>query len=94
MVNLYAKYENPNNGTEYDQEEAKELFILNQYYKVDNVDMGQSRTYITLKGINGSFNSVLFEFYELISDEFVKYDIFADPDYNPYIVLDELYKGE
>ena len=85
MVNLYAKYENPNNGTDYDKKEAKELFVVNQFYKVENVDMGQSHTSITLKGINGSFNSVMFEFYELINDEFVKYDIFADPDYNPYI---------
>ena len=28
MVNLYAKYENPENGTNYDKEEAKELFIV------------------------------------------------------------------
>ena len=59
--------------------------MVNQFYKVENVDMGQSHTSITLKGINGSFNSVMFEFYELINDEFVTYDIFADPDYNPYI---------
>ena len=85
MVNLYAKYENPDNGTAYDQKEAKELFVLNQFYKVDNVEMSQCHTRITLKGFNGSFNSVMFEFYELINDEFVKYDIFADPDYNPYI---------
>jgi hypothetical protein len=85
MVNLYARYEHPNNGTDYDKEKAKELFVLNQYYKVDKVNMGQSHTNISLKGFKGSFNSVLFEFYELIDYEFVKYDIFADPDYNPYI---------
>jgi hypothetical protein len=85
MVNLYAKYENPENGTDYDKEEAKELFIVNQYYKVDNVKMGQSHTNISLKGFNGSYNSVMFEFYELINDEFFKYDIYKDPDYNPYL---------
>lgn len=85
MVNLYAKYENPENGTDYDKNEAKKLFVLNQFYRVDNVEMGQSRTYIKIKGFNGSFNSVMFEFYELIDGEFVQYDIFKDPNYNPYI---------
>jgi hypothetical protein len=85
MVNLYARYEHPNNGTDCDKEKTKELFILNQYYKVDNVEMGQSHTNIYLKGFNGSFNSVMFEFYELVNDKFFKYDIFKDPDYNPYI---------
>lgn len=85
MVDLYARYEHPNNGTDCDKEKTKELFILNQYYKVDNVEMGQSHTNIYLKGFNGSFNSVMFEFYELVNDKFFKYDIFKDPDYNPYI---------
>lgn len=85
MVNLYARYEHPNNGTDYDKNEAKELFVLNQYYKVDKVNMGQSHTNISLKGFKGSFNSVMFEFYELKDGKFSKYDIFQDPDYNPYI---------
>lgn len=85
MVNLYAKYEHPNNGTDYDKEKVEDFLVLNQYYKVDNVEMGQSHTCITLKGFNGSFNSVMFEFYELVNDKFFKYDIFKDPDYNPYI---------
>ena len=85
MVNLYARYEHPNNGTDCDKEKTQELFVLNQYYKVDNVEMGQSHTNIYLRGFNGSFNSVMFEFYELVNDKFFKYDIFKDPDYNPYI---------
>lgn len=87
MVNLYARYEHPNNGTTYDKKETAELFILNQYYKVDEVNMGQSHTDISFKGFNGLFNSVMFEFYELINGEFFKYDIFKDPDYNPYIKI-------
>lgn len=85
MVNLYAKYENPENGTNYDKEKVKDVFVLNQFYKVDIVCMGQSHTSISFIGINGSFNSVMFGFYELIDDKFLKYDIFADADYNPYL---------
>ena len=86
MKELYARFATFEAGHECEKEEAKEIFIIGQYYKVDKVDMGGSHTDIYLKGFEGYFNSVFFKFY--IRDKFgkfVKHDIFEDPDYNPYI---------
>lgn len=87
MKQLYAKYVNDNAGREDEREEAKELFIFHQFYPVEKIDMGQSHTSVTLKGFKGSFNSVFFEFffYDTQTGIWIPHDIFADPDYNPYL---------
>lgn len=85
MKQLYAKYMNNGNGRDCEVEEAQELFVAYQYYPVEKVDMGQSHTSITLKGFSGSFNSVLFDFYFYEDGIWKAHDIFADPDYNPYL---------
>lgn len=84
---LYARYVNFNGGMNGEAEEVADVLVQNQYYKVADVDMGQSMTHIRLKGFEGIFNSVFFEFYFLENGEFVEHDIFDDPDYNPYIEL-------
>lgn len=86
MKELYARFATFDAGHQCQKEEAKELFIIGQYYKVDKVDMGGSHTDIYLKGFEGYFNSVFFKFYiRDKSGKFVKHDIYEDPDYNPYI---------
>lgn len=86
MKELYARVVTFDAGHDWQQIAMKDLFIIGQYYKVENVSMGQSITNIFLKGFKGCFNSVFFKFY--VRDEygkFVKHDIFADPYYNPYL---------
>lgn len=50
-------------------------------YEVERVDMGQSYTSITLKDRKGSYNSVIFEFYE----DGKELDIYSDDRFNPYL---------
>ena len=79
---LFATYLKPDNGTDRDISFSKSYLIPNKTYEVETVDMGQSYTFITLKGLKGCFNSVQFEF----SDKWGNLvDIYSDPRYNPYI---------
>jgi hypothetical protein len=73
---LTAVYKYPENGRgpETELEVGKE-------YSVIYVDMGQSYTSIWLEGLDPSFNSVQFEFYE----DGKPIDIYRSPKYNPYI---------
>ena len=59
---------------------AEELCVGKEY-EVEHVSMGQSHTYVYLKGYEGGFNSVHFDFYE----DGVPHNIYRDPRYNPYI---------
>lgn len=86
MKELYAKYVEPNAGFDYNKKDCENFLVLNQYYKVEKVNMGQSSTSIHLKGISCcTFNSVNFSFYLLKDGKFIKHDIFKDEDYNPYL---------
>ena len=73
---LTAIYNYPENGFHpiLELEEGKE-------YRVKNVSMGGSFTYIELEGYEGSYNSVNFDFYK----DGIPHDIFRDPNYNLYI---------
>ncbi|MBQ8319446.1 MAG: hypothetical protein IJX81_01040 [Clostridia bacterium] len=82
---LYAKYCHENNGRESDKERNKRYLILGNMYKVENVEMGQSSTSISLRGIKGSFNSVSFNFFVMIDGEYKEHDIYKDKKYNPYL---------
>lgn len=86
MTGIYAKVEYPNNGYDSDIEQVAKLDST-LYYPVYYIDIGSSSTKIYLNNINirNSFNSVNFEFYELVEGKYVKYDIFEDPDFNPYL---------
>lgn len=83
-VELYAKCISFTAGMNGDGEKCKEFLILNQYYKVKDVDMGGFHTDITLKGMSEvTFNSVNFEFYlKNAQGEYVLHDIYRDPEYN------------
>lgn len=50
-------------------------------YEVESIEMGQSYTSIFLKNRKGSYNSVIFEFYE----DGKELDIYSDERFNPYI---------
>ena len=81
---LYAKCANLTAGMRSDVEKCREYLILNQYYKVGDVDMGNWITYITLKGMPKIlFNSVNFDFYAKDAQgKYIPHDIYGDPKYN------------
>lgn len=78
---LQAKYTKPNEGYDGDQKMCRENLTLGESYEVTYVSMGQSHTNIFLKGIEGCFNTVNFDFYE----DGKPINIFRDPRYNPYL---------
>lgn len=85
MTKIYARLVHPKNGYDYNREEVKILDdTIN--YPVESVSMGQSNTSFIIKGIPGSFNSVQFEFFD---ENFKCIDIYAMPEFNPYLVIDK-----
>ena len=84
IMTLYVQMTKPNNGYACDKEAAKLLDPL-QYYEVSDVDMGSSSTTIYLESNRFGYNSVNFTFYKLIDGKLEEYDIFSDPEYNPYL---------
>lgn len=80
---LYAQLVNTSAGYGNNKELAQ--LVLNEFYPVAAVSMGQSSTSITLQGKSGVFNSVNLEFYKKVNDEYVVHNIYKDPEYNPYI---------
>lgn len=80
---LYAKFMYPDNGYDCDVEYAKKAELkTGERYEVEDLYMGQSHTSIYLKNINGSFNSVQFDFEE---EDGSVVDIYKDARYNPYL---------
>lgn len=70
----------------YDSEKQKMIdlgFKVGDRIPVNDVDMGQSRTTISLDGYKGSFNSVFFEFEENGKE----INIYGDKRYNPYLSM-------
>ena len=57
----YVRYQNPDAGWPGDQDKARELLTLGRIYGIAWSDIGQSKTSLGLVGIDGTFNSVLFE---------------------------------
>lgn len=79
---LYAKFVNPNAGTDYDKEKVREAELeVGRKYKVIRIEMGSWHTDVWLEGYARAFNSVHFDFYE--GD--LPHDIYSDPNYNPYL---------
>ena len=79
---LYARFISPESGLEFDIVGAKNADLkFGERYEVEDLSMGQSFTYINLKGIDGAFNSVQFDFEE----DGTPIDIYSSPKYNPYI---------
>lgn len=73
---LKAVYNYPENG----YHPIDELEVGKEY-TVEDVSMGGSYTSIYLEEVSGCFNSVNFDFFK----DGKPHDIYADPDYNPYI---------
>ena len=81
---LYAKFVYPNSGRDCNIEHAKKVGLkVGERYEVEDIIMGGFTTSIFLKDIEGSFNSVQFEFEE----DGESIDIFDSPKYNPYLSL-------
>ena len=80
-MKLLAKFTHPTAGYTPEAEKPDSPLVLNQFYEVAAVNMGQSYTSIGLKDFpNKSFNSVSFDFYH--DDEQIYLPDF--PEYNPY----------
>lgn len=80
-VKLFAKYTHPENGYPCDKKDASENLVLNNFYEVENIIMGQSYTTIYLKNIEGTFNSVSFDFY--LDNQPI--NIYETPQFNWYL---------
>ena len=61
---IFAEFTHPNSCYEGEGERAAEKITVGKKYIVKNVAVGRWYTGIQLEGIQGSFNSVLFDFYE------------------------------
>lgn len=61
---LTAKYLHTEAGTTFDRWNADTKLELGKEYHVRKVDMGAFRTDIQLAEAEGTFNSMLFDFYE------------------------------
>ncbi len=80
---LYAKFMYPDAGYNFDVECAKKAELkIGERYEVEYLSMGQSNTSIYLKGVDGCFNSVQFDFEE---DDKTPVDIYRNHRYNPYL---------
>ena len=64
-------------------DEVEKEIQIGEAYEVSSIDMGQSRTYVVLVGIDNWFNSVYFEFFE----DGEPINIFNDERYNPYLSI-------
>ena len=85
-MKLLAKYTHPTAGYTPENTRNPQLLVLNQIYEVNEVNMGQSLTHITLKEFPGKvFNSVSFDFYHDIE----QINLVDFPEYNPYYTKDD-----
>lgn len=84
-MNLFAKYTHEWVGKQWEREVVEKADLhIGYYYPVEQVIMTQSYTDITLARL-GHFNSTFFEFYD---EDGNKIDIYNDPRYNPYLLID------
>ena len=74
---LYARFNHPDNGWPSEREYTIKVGLqVGERYEVKHVSMGQSYTSIYLTDIEGSFNSVQFDFEEA---DGTPLDIYDDP---------------
>ena len=57
----FVRYTHPDAGWPGEQEVAREILVFGAAYRIAWSDIGQSKTSLGLVGIEGAFNSVLFE---------------------------------
>lgn len=56
-----VRFAHPDAGWPGEGDDATESLILGAAYTIGWADIGQSKTYLNLSGVEGAFNSVLFE---------------------------------
>lgn len=82
---MYATFAHPDYGYPYQQEHCKVLGLeVGKSYEMHKIEVGSSSSTVYLKDFPGKyFNSVLFEYYEVIDG--VEYDVDVySRFYNPY----------
>ena len=66
-MDIYSKpgtkvvYAYPDNGYNYECELAKEILVIGNVYEVEKINVGRFSTTVKLKGIDRTFNSVMFK---------------------------------
>ena len=79
-MEIIAEFLNKNGYDGEPKEAVNEGLNQGERYLVTNIQIGQSHSYVELKGFERSFNTVMFEFYDLFGK---KVNIF-ETKYNPY----------
>ena len=62
-MGIFAKYCYPDNGGRLERLYISEKLNINNYYLIDQIDVGTSYTSVRLTNFNDNFNSVFFDFY-------------------------------
>ena len=85
MKKIYAVCKTLKAGYPTERERFQKSGIrIGDKFEVVEISMGQSYTSVWLKGYENDvpFNSVFFNF---VDEEGCDYDIFSDPEFNPYL---------
>ena len=61
-MKIYAIFSHPENGRDFDQEEARKVLTPGEKYPLQNAFVGRSNTTGLLRDITGYVNSVMFDF--------------------------------
>lgn len=82
---IYATFTNPNSGYSCQQEHCKVLGLeIGKAYEISKIEVGRSSSTVYLKDFPGEyFNSVHFEYYEVIDGMEYDVDVYSRF-YNPY----------
>ena len=80
-MKIYAIFSHPENGRDFDQEEARKVLTPGEKYPLQNAFVERHSTRVLLKGIMGYFNSVLFDF---VDDSGNPVDIYEMPKFRAY----------
>lgn len=76
---IYAKFMYPDNGYSSDRQKCKELgLVVGEVYEMTHISVGDSASTVYLTDFPcNPFNSVHFEFYELIESQMVSTDVYS-----------------
>ena len=81
-MKIYAIFEYPDNGWDYDKKTAKEAgLVVGEKYELHDASVGGWQTAIYLEGFYDVFNSVQFEFVDELGNEV---DIYKIPEFRSY----------
>jgi len=85
-MNITAVYNHPDYGYKHEQTKVKEQLVLNQTYKLLNAKVGRWESTVTLEGIEGCFNSVHFDFFDVNGNQI---DIIKIKSFSTYAYIRE-----